>query len=86
MLSQKEDTYHVRFTVGGNIINYKGETYTPTTDLTIAKLLLSSLISTNGARLICIGLSNFHIITPFNNKSEDEHIWIPEWVIPEDIT
>ena len=29
-LPQKEDTYHVRLTVGVNIVHYQGETYAPT--------------------------------------------------------
>ena len=35
---------------------------------------------------MCIDLSNFCLITPLNNKRDCEYIWIPEWVIPEDIT
>ena len=73
-------------TVGGNIINCQGETHTPTADLATAKILLNSVLYTNGACFICIDLSNFYIITPFNNNSEYEYVWIPEWVIPEDIT
>ena len=71
--------------MGGNLINYQGETYTPTADLTTAKILINSVISTNGDRFICIDLSNFYLTTPFNNKSDHECVWIPEWVIPEDI-
>ena len=73
------------FTVGGNPIIYQGETYTPTSDLTISKLLLDSVISMDSARFIWIDLSNFNLITPFNNKSEYKYVWIAEWLIPEDI-
>jgi hypothetical protein len=45
---QKADPYRIRFTVGGNLVNYNGETYTPTADLTTAKLLLNSVVSTPG--------------------------------------
>ena len=82
---QKEDPYRVGFTVRVNRINCQGETYTPTADLTTAKFLLNIIISTNRARFICIDLSNFDLITPFNKKSDYEYVWIPEWVIPEDI-
>ena len=58
----------------------------PTADITTAKLLLNSFISTNGAHFIYIDLSNFYLITPFNKKSDYEYVWIPEWFIPEDIT
>ena len=32
---------------------------------------------------IWIDLSKFDLIKPFNNKSDYEYAWIPEWVIPE---
>ena len=60
-------------------------TYSPTADLATDKLLLNSVIYTNGACFICIDLSNFYLITPFNNKRDHEYDWIPEWVIPEKI-
>jgi len=41
---QKEDPYRMHFTVGGNLVNYKGETHTPTSDLTTAKILFNSVI------------------------------------------
>ena len=83
---QKEDPYRVRFTVDRNLINYQRETYTPTADITTDKLLLNIVISKNGARFICIDLSNFYLITPFNRKNDHEYVWIPEGVIPKDIT
>ena len=46
----------------------------PTADITTSKLLLNIVISTNGARFICIDLSNFYLITPFNNKSDFEYV------------
>ena len=82
---QKEDPYRIRFTVGGNLINYNGETYTPTADLTTAKLLLNSVISTEGAKFLCIDLSNFYLKSPFTSPDEYEYMWIPLWAIPEDI-
>ena len=42
---QKKDPYRIRFTIGGNLIEYNGATYTPTADLTTAKLLFNSVIS-----------------------------------------
>ena len=75
----------MRFTVGKNLINRQGEIYTLTADTTTAKLLLNRVISKNGAHFICIDLSNIYLITPFNNKSDHEYFWIPEWVIPKEI-
>ena len=78
--------FRVRLTVGGNLINQQVENYTPTADIITSKLLLNSVIYAKGACFICIYLSNFYLITPFNNKSDHENVWIPEWVIPGDIT
>ena len=83
---QKQYPYRVQLTVGGNLINYQGETYVPTTYIATDKLLLNNFISTNVARFIFIDLSSFYLITTFNNKSDSEYVWLPEWFIPEDIT
>ena len=82
---QKSDPYRIRWTVGGNLVDYQGETYTPTADLTTAKLLLNSTISTPGAKFFCIDLANFYLITPFTTPSQYEYLWIPTWAIPPDI-
>jgi hypothetical protein len=82
---QKADPYRIRFTVGGNLVNYNGETYTPTADLTTAKLLLNSVVSTPSATFFCLDLSNFYLITPFANPSQYEYLYIPTWAIPDDI-
>jgi len=82
---QKADPYCIHMTVGGNLIEYNGETYTPTLDLTTAKLLFNSVISTPGATFFCLDLSNFHLITQFEDPSQYECIYIPEWAIPDDI-
>ena len=67
------------------LINYQGSTYKPNYYLTTYKLLLIRFISTNGACFVCIYLSNFYLITPFNKKNNYAYFWIPEWVIHEDI-
>jgi hypothetical protein len=82
---QKANPYRVRFTVGGNLINYKGPTYTPTADITTAKLLFNSVLSTPRAKFFTVDLSNFYLITPFQNPSEYEYMYIPAWCIPPDI-
>lgn len=47
---QKEDPNKVRITAGGNLMNYPGELTTRTADLTTAKRMCNSVISTPGAR------------------------------------
>ena len=83
--SQKADPYRVRFTVGGNLVEYHGNTYTPTANLTTAKLLINSVLSTPNAKMLGLDLSNFYLISPFKNPSQYEYMWIPAWVIPADI-
>jgi hypothetical protein len=61
---QKEDPNRVRITIGGNLINYPGELTTRTADLTTAKILWNSTISTDGARYACADVSNFYLATP----------------------
>ena len=51
--SQKEDPNRIRITAGGNFINYPGKLTTRTTNITTAKLLWNSVISTPGARYVC---------------------------------
>jgi hypothetical protein len=55
---QKEDPNSIRITVGGNLITYKGNTLTRTADLTTSKLLWNSVLSTEGARYMCLDIKN----------------------------
>ena len=84
---KKADPYRVCFTVGGNLVHYHSNTayYTPTADLTTARLLINSILSMPGAKLLGLDLSNFYLITPFKDSSQYEYMWIPAWVIPADI-
>jgi hypothetical protein len=45
----KVETHPIRFTVGGNRIDYKGKVNTPTANLETIKLLLNSTVSTPNA-------------------------------------
>ena len=82
---QKLDPYRVRFTVGGNLVNYAGDTYTPTSDMTTAKILFNSVLSTPNAKFMTIDISNFYLITPIANPEDYEYMHIPTWVFPDDI-
>ena len=61
---QKKDPNRVRLTAGGNLINYPGELTTRTADLTTTKILWNSVVSTPGARYLCIDIKNFYLGTP----------------------
>jgi hypothetical protein len=55
---QKEDPNRIRITVGGNLITYKGDVSTRTADLTTSKLLWNSVLSTAGAKYMCLDIKN----------------------------
>jgi hypothetical protein len=44
----KEEKERTRLTAGGDRINYPEDVGTPTADMTLAKILLNSVISTKG--------------------------------------
>jgi hypothetical protein len=61
---QKEEKYPVRLTIGGNCINYPGNKSTSTVNPSMAKILISSTISTPGAKFLGIDLANFYLKPP----------------------
>eukprot|EP00804_Cyclotella_cryptica_P020908 CCRYP_009248-RA/>CCRYP_009248-RA protein AED:0.33 eAED:0.26 QI:0/0/0/1/1/1/2/0/567 len=77
---QKDDPNRVRITVGGNLINYPGEHTTRTADLTTAKILWNSTISTPGARFACADIENMYLQTPMDRY---EYMRIKADLIPK---
>jgi hypothetical protein len=77
---QKDEPNRVRLTVGGNLIEYLGNVSTPTADMTTAKLVINSVLSTIGATYCCFDISNFYLNTPMSHY---EYMKIPVWAIPE---
>ena len=61
---QKSEPNRCRLTVGGNLLVALYDVSTPTADLTTAKLLFNSVISTPGARFLTFDLKNFYLKTP----------------------
>jgi hypothetical protein len=60
----KEEKERTRLTVGGDQIEYPGDKSTRTAGLTTAKILIKSVISTQGAKLFVIDINNFYLNTP----------------------
>jgi hypothetical protein len=58
---EKEEINRVRITVGGNLLDYLGETSTEAASIETTKLLINSVLSTPGAQLGTIDISNFYI-------------------------
>lgn len=61
---QKVDPNHVRLMTGRNLMDYPGELTTRTADLTTAKMLWNSTISTTNARYLCLDIKNLYLGTP----------------------
>eukprot|EP00804_Cyclotella_cryptica_P024856 CCRYP_020557-RA/>CCRYP_020557-RA protein AED:0.45 eAED:0.45 QI:0/0/0/1/0/0/3/0/298 len=61
---EKDDPHRVRLTVGGNRIHFPGDCRTPTADMLTTKILLNSIISTQGARFMTIDIKDFYLNTP----------------------
>jgi hypothetical protein len=60
----KEEKERTRLTAGGDRINYPRDTGTPTTDMTLFKMIMNSVISTKGARCMMIDLKDFYLNMP----------------------
>ena len=63
---QKAYPNRVRITAGGNLIKYPGELTTRTADMTTAKILWNSILSTEDARFMGIDINNFYLGTPID--------------------
>ncbi len=79
---QKEDPNRIRIAVGGNMITYKGNTSTRTADLTTSKLLWNSVLSTEGARYMCLDLKNFYLMAALDYYKYMKILLtlFPEWI------
>ena len=73
----------MRFTVGGDQINYPNEVATPAAEMFVTKMLFDSIISTKGANFMTIDTSNFYPMTP---RSRPKYIRIKLSKIPDEIT
>jgi len=60
----KEEKERTRLTAGGDRINYPGDNGTPTTDMTLVKIIMNSVISTKGARCMMVDLKDFYLNMP----------------------
>ncbi len=58
---QKADPHQICITVGSNLINYPRELSTQTANLTTSKLIWNSILSTKGAKYMCLDIKNFYL-------------------------
>jgi hypothetical protein len=78
----KEEVHRVRLTVGGNLIKYDGDISTRSADLNTSKCLWNSVISTAGAKYMCLDVKIFYLGTPMKHF---EYLRIPIKLIPLEI-
>jgi hypothetical protein len=60
---QKAEQHRVMLTMGGDRIDYPGETAMKNTNLTTSKCLWNSTLSTDGARYLIADVKNFYLNT-----------------------
>jgi hypothetical protein len=60
----KEEEERTQLTVGGDQTDYPGDKSTGTAGLTTAKILINSVISTQGAKFLVIDINTFYLNTP----------------------
>jgi hypothetical protein len=78
----KEEIHCVRLTVGGSLIRYDGDVSTRSANLTTSKCLWNSVISTPGAKYMCLDVTIFYLRTPMD---QFEYLRIPMKLIPLEI-
>ncbi len=78
----KTEQERTRFNVGGDKINYPGDCATPTSNLTLFKIMLNSVISTQGDRFMTLDIKNFYLNTPMEQY---EYVYIKLDDVPEEI-
>lgn len=66
--SQNTDPNWVIITADENLTDCPYELTTRTSDLATTKLLWSSVISTHGARYMCIDIKNMYLMTPIKRR------------------
>jgi hypothetical protein len=82
---QKADPNRIRITASGNLINYPGELTTRTADVTMAKFLWNSVLSTPEAKYMCLDMKKNYLSAPLD-CFEYMHIpyaLFPPWIVEQ---
>ena len=79
---EKTNPRRIRWTVGGDRIFYAADVSTKTADLTTAKILINSVLSTPGAKFLGLDIKDFYLGTPMKDY---EYMRIPMHMIPQAI-
>ncbi len=79
---EKTNPRRVRWTAGGDRVDYPGNKTTKTADLTTAKIMFNSVISTPNGRFITIDLKDFYLCSDLHDY---EYVRIPVHLLPDSI-
>lgn len=74
--------YRVRGTIGGNQIQYDGDTAAHTASMQLIKILLNSVVSSKGAKFMTADIKDFYLGTPLPNT---EYMRIDLAHIPDNV-
>jgi hypothetical protein len=64
---KKAEPNQMRFTVGGDRINYPSKVATPNVEMLVAKMQFNSVISTKGVQFMTMDTSNFYLMTSLHH-------------------
>jgi hypothetical protein len=67
VISAHRPEKRARWTCGGDQVDYPGNVSTKTADLTTAKLIINSVLSTPGAKMVLNDLKDFYLGTPMES-------------------
>ena len=82
---EKPNPKRVRNTIGGDRIQYDGDTSTKAAEITTCKIFFNSIISTSGARCVTGDLKDFYLQTAKMHEKDYAYMMVPIAVIPPDI-
>jgi hypothetical protein len=77
---QKADPHQICITTGGNLINFPGKLSTQTANLTTSKLMWNSILSTKGAKYMCLDINIFYLTTALDRY---KYMKMPISLFPE---
>jgi hypothetical protein len=78
----KTEKHRVRLTVGGDRLDYSGDTATSMADITTFKILINSTLSTTEAKMMMMDINNYYLGTPLPTY---EYMRLPLTILPQDI-
>jgi hypothetical protein len=78
----KTKKHRARLTVGGDRLDYNGETATSTADITTFKILINSTLSTKDAKMMMMDIKKYYVGTPLPTY---EYMRLSISILPIDI-